>query len=582
MTIFKKLGWYFKEQWKHYTIAVASLLIVSLINLIPPKILGAVVDMIAENKLEKTELYKNISLIVIIAILLYVLRYVWRLKLFGSAKNLERILRYRLFSHFIKMSPSFYQKNRIGDLMAHSTNDTSAVALTAGGGILAGVDSIMTGTFVLLAMFFGISWKLTLLVIIPMPFLIFTTNRLGKMIHKQFKNAQEQFSHLNDHTQESISGIKVMRTFGYENEEVESYKKITEKTFLSNFKASKIDSLFDIAVVIFLTIANIIALGCGGYFVNKNIITIGELLSFMTYLEMLVWPMLATGWFFNVVQRGMASYDRIEKILKVENDIKDSSSAISDIKNGKIEYCVEEFKYNDTAVVKDIKFSLEKGHTLGIVGKTGSGKTTLLRLLMREFDVEKSKGYINIDTYNVKDYKVTSLRSLMGYVPQEQFLFSITIAENIAFGNPESTKEEIKEAARLADVEKDINDMIDGYDTLVGEHGVSLSGGQKQRIAIARALILNPDILILDDSLSAVDARTEESILNNVRETRQGKTNIITAHRLSAIKHADLILVLENGEIVERGNHSQLLENKSWYYRTYQKQQIAQSMEEEK
>ncbi|QWQ38266.1 ATP-binding cassette domain-containing protein [Gemella sp. zg-570] len=579
MNLIKKLSWFLKLEKKQYIIAISSLILVSILNLIPPKIIGIVIDGITDGNLTDSQLLIDVFVLLLSALAMYFLRYIWRVNLFGSSSRLGKILRYKLYSHFTKMSPSFYQKYRTGDLMAHATNDINAVTQTAGAGVMSAVDATITAFVTLLTMFISISWELTLLVLIPLPFLSFATNRLGKKIHLSFKESQNSFSELNNNVQESVTGIKVTKAFNYGKQEVEKFKQTNDKTYAKNLKTMRYDVLFDPAILVFIGLCYLISLTMGGYFVSVDKITIGNLVTFITYLDMLVWPLLAMGYLFNIIQRGNASYGRIEKLLNEESDVDSNENSNLTIANGKLEYNIEEFIYEDVTTLANINFSLEKGATLGIVGPTGSGKTSLLKLLLRERDV--SKGNISLNNHNINDYKLSDLRSLIGYVPQDQILFSASIRDNVKFANPDLSDEEVAEATRWSGVYRDIISMPATFDTIVGERGVVLSGGQKQRIAISRALITNPEILILDDSLSAVDAKTEDLILNNLRTLREGKTNIITAHRLSAVVHADLIIVMDKGTILEKGNHNQLLANNGWYAKTYHKQQIEQTLEGE-
>lgn len=578
MYIIKSLKWFFKLEKKEYTIAIISLVLVSLLNLIPPKVIGNVIDKTSFGTLTNSELLINIMLILGSAILMYILRYVWRVNLFGASKRLEKIMRSKLYEQFTKMSPSFYQKYRTGDLMAHATNDVNALNQLAGPGVMSAVDATITAFVTLVMMFFVLSWKLTLIVLIPMPILTLVTNRIGKKIHASFKNSQAAFSELNNNVQESVTGIKVTKSFDYGNDEIEKFKKTNDFTYDKNLKTMKYDVLFDPVIIIFIGFCYLLSLLFGSYLISNGEMSVGALVTFITYLDMLIWPLLAMGYLFNIMQRGSASYERIEKLLLERSDVTESLSPVKDVVNGKIEYSIDKFSYEESTTLSNIKFAIEKGQTLGIVGVTGSGKTTLLKLLLRERDVES--GFIKINDVNIKDYSLKDLRSLIGYVPQDQILFSTSIRENIKFANNDFDDDSVYEAAKLSGVYNDIVAMTDGFDTVVGERGVSLSGGQKQRIAISRALIMNPEILILDDSLSAVDAKTEDFILHNLRDMRKDKTTIITAHRLSAVVHADLIIVLKDGEISELGTHTDLMENKDWYYETYNKQQLESNLEE--
>lgn len=575
MNLIRKLGWFLKLEKRRYIIGIIALSLVSVFNLIPPKVIGNIVDKIEAGNLTNSQLFINIIYLVLAAFIMYGLRYVWRVYIFGAAYNLGRILRFRLFRHFTKMSPSFYQKYRTGDLMAHATNDVNAVVMVAGGGVMSAVDASITALVTLFTMVFLISAKLTLIAVIPLPFLAYATNKLGEKNHQSFKEAQESFSDLNNKVQESVSGIRVTKSFGYGNDEINSFGETNKKVFSKNIIASKYNALFDPMVLIFVGLSYTLTLIFGGIFISRGEISVGNLVTFVTYLDMLVWPLQAIGWLFNIGQRGDVSYTRIEKLLAEENDVVEKENTIP-AHNGRLEYNINSFSYVGEETLSDIKFAIDKGQTLGIVGVTGSGKTTLLKLLLREYDVED--GSINLNNHNIKDYKLNDLRSLIGYVPQDQVLFAMSIKENIRFADTKYTDKQVEDITKVCGIYDDIVNMTDGFDTIIGERGVSLSGGQKQRMAMSRALIMNPEILILDDSLSAVDAKTEHLILENLKEERSGKTTIITAHRLSAIVHADLIIVMDNGKIIERGTHDQLIAQDGWYKETYNTQQLEEKM----
>lgn len=575
MNLIRKLGWFLKLEKRRYIIGILALSLVSVFNLIPPKVIGNIVDKIEAGNLTNSQLFINIIYLVLAAFIMYGLRYVWRVYIFGAAYNLGRILRFRLFQHFTKMSPSFYQKYRTGDLMAHATNDVNAVVMVAGGGVMSAVDASITALVTLFTMVFLISAKLTLIAVIPLPFLAYATNKLGEKNHQSFKEAQESFSDLNNKVQESVSGIRVTKSFGYGNDEINSFGETNKKVFSKNIIASKYNALFDPMVLVFVGLSYTLTLIFGGIFISRGEISVGNLVTFVTYLDMLVWPLQAIGWLFNIGQRGDVSYTRIEKLLAEENDVVEKENTIP-AHNGRLEYNINSFSYVGEETLSDIKFAIDKGQTLGIVGVTGSGKTTLLKLLLREYDVED--GSISLNNHNIKDYKLNDLRSLIGYVPQDQVLFAMSIKENIRFADTKYTDKQVEDITKVCGIYDDIVNMTDGFDTIIGERGVSLSGGQKQRMAMSRALIMNPEILILDDSLSAVDAKTEHLILENLKEERSGKTTIITAHRLSAIVHADLIIVMDNGKIIERGTHDQLIAQDGWYKETYNTQQLEEKM----
>lgn len=579
MSIIQKLWWFFKLEKRRYLVGIVALVLVSVLNLIPPMVMGRVIDAITSGRLTQDELLLHLFYLLLSAFGMYYLRYVWRMYILGTSYRLGQIMRSRLFEHFTKMSPAFYQNYRTGDLMAHATNDINALTRLAGGGVMSAVDASITALVTLLTMLFSISWQMTLVAILPLPFMAYATSRLGRKTHKAFGESQAAFSELNNKVQESVSGIKVTKSFGYQSDELASFQEVNDLTFQKNLQTMKYDSLFDPMVLLFVGSSYALTLLVGAFMVQARQVTVGNLVTFISYLDMLVWPLMAIGFLFNITQRGKVSYQRIESLLSQESPVKEPESPLNGIENGRLDYAIDRFAFEDEEMLRDIHFSLEKGQTLGLVGQTGSGKTALIKLLLREYDVDQGAIYLN--GHDIRAYRLADLRSLMGYVPQDQFLFASSILENICFGNPDLPFSAVEEATQLAQVYQDIQAMPEGFDTVIGEKGVSLSGGQKQRLAMSRAMILNPDILILDDSLSAVDAKTEFAIIDNLKETRKDKTTIITAHRLSAVVHADLILVMQDGRIIERGRHEDLLALDGWYAQTYQSQQLEMKGEED-
>ncbi|HCT82369.1 ABC transporter transmembrane domain-containing protein [Streptococcus sp.] len=572
MKIIKDLWWFFRLEKKRYIIGILALILVAILNLVPPKVMGGVIDRVTSGELTQGQLLMSLFLLVLSAFAMYFLRYIWRMYILGTSYRLVQIMRFRLFDHFTKMSPSFYQKHRTGDLMAHATNDINALTRLAGAGVMSAVDATITAFVTLVTMAFSISWQMTLVAVIPLPFMAYATSRLGRKTHQAFGKSQAAFSELNNKVQESVSGIKVTKSFGYQEDELQSFQEINDMTFVKNMKTMKYDVMFDPLVLLFIGASYVLSLLMGAFMVSAGQVTVGNLVTFITYLDMLVWPLMAIGFLFNMIQRGSVSYNRINRLLKETSDVQESKQPLQTIQNGTLVYDIDSFHYENEETLSDIHFALEQGQTLGLVGQTGSGKTTLIRLLLREYDL--TDGRIMLDGNNIKDYKLSDLRRLIGYVPQDQFLFATSILENIRFGNPDASLEKVEAATKLSRVYDDIIATPDGFETLIGEKGVSLSGGQKQRIAMSRAMILDPEILILDDSLSAVDAKTEHAIIENLKQTRQHKSTIITAHRLSAVVHADLILVLQDGHIIERGCHEDLIKQGGWYADTYEAQQL--------
>lgn len=579
MSIFKKLSWFFRQEWKSYFVGVFFLIIVAILQVVSPRVVGIIIDEIALGTLTMASLWKWSAVILIAGILQYLFRYIWRMKIWGTSAELEKILRSRLFKHFTEMDAVFFQKYRTGDLMAHATNDLNAIRMVAGAGILTLADSISSGGITLFTMFFLIDWRLTLIAMIPLPALTLVSRILGQKMHKRFRKAQAAFSNLNDKTQESVSGVKVIKTFGEEEEDIHDFEAMTKDVVAKNKAVYLVDALFDPAIQLILGLSFALTIIFGGRFVVEGSISIGQLVSFISYIGMMAWPMLAVGRLFNVLERGSASYSRIDELLKEKSTIQEQKDAIRTPVTGDLDFQVSSFGYPNSEEVslRDVNFHLERGQTLGIVGRTGSGKSTIFRLLLREYD--QYAGSINYNGIDIRDYSLDALLSGIGYVPQDNFLFSSDVRENIRFADPSISQQKVEEAARLTAIHQDILGFPDGYDTLVGERGVSLSGGQKQRIAIARALVTEPELLILDDSLSAVDAKTEEAILTGLKEKRADQTTIIAAHRISSVMHANEIIVLDEGHIVERGTHYELMEQDGWYRRMYEKQQLETKLE---
>ncbi|EFL6537236.1 ABC transporter ATP-binding protein/permease [Escherichia coli] len=579
MRLFAQLSWYFRREWRRYLGAVALLVIIAMLQLVPPKVVGIVVDGVTEQHFTTGQILMWIATMVLIAVVVYLLRYVWRVLLFGASYQLAVELREDYYRQLSRQHPEFYLRHRTGDLMARATNDVDRVVFAAGEGVLTLVDSLVMGCAVLIMMSTQISWQLTLFALLPMPVMAIMIKRNGDALHERFKLAQAAFSSLNDRTQESLTSIRMIKAFGLEDRQSALFAADAEDTGKKNMRVARIDARFDPTIYIAIGMANLLAIGGGSWMVVQGSLTLGQLTSFIMYLGLMIWPMLALAWMFNIVERGSAAYSRIRTMLAEAPVVIDGSDKVPEGR-GELDVNIRQFTYpqTDHPALENVNFALKPGQMVGICGPTGSGKSTLLSLIQRHFDV--SEGDIRFHDIPLTKLQLDSWRSRLAVVSQTPFLFSDTVANNIALGCPNATQQEIEHVARLASVHDDILRLPQGYDTEVGERGVMLSGGQKQRISIARALLVNAEILILDDALSAVDGRTEHQILHNLRQWGQGRTVIISAHRLSALTEASEIIVMQHGHIAQRGNHDELAQQSGWYRDMYLYQQLEAALDD--
>ncbi|NVY97011.1 ATP-binding cassette domain-containing protein [Lactobacillus sp. DCY120] len=574
MGIFRKLAWFFRLQKRRYLVGVVFLVLTAFTNLVIPRSIGQFADWANQHQLTWPRLGILLGLITIAGLLQYWFRYIWRNQIWGGAADLERQLRGKLFQHYLAMDDTFFKRHRIGDLMARCTNDISAVQNVAGVGILTLADSIITGGTTIIAMIVLVNWKLTLIAILPLPFLALMAKVLGDKLHANFAKSQAAFAQLSNKTQESMTGIKVIKTLGQEEADIADFNKKVEQTININRHVNRVDALFDPLTSIIIGLTYVITIVYGSHLVLQKQITIGQLIAFVGYINALIWPMFAIGRLFNVLERGNASYDRIQALLAETALVQEPAQAQLVPAQPDLVVDIQSFHYPDSQqlVLQKINFQLPFGKTLGIVGRIGSGKSTLVKLLLRRFD--NYQGQITLGGIDLRKLQLDSLRASFSYVPQENFLFSTTIENNIRFGNYQSPKQLVIAAAQVGAIDPDIAKLPAGYQTMVGEKGMSLSGGQQQRLALARALLPQPAILILDDSTSALDAKTEVKINHNLRQLKTAQSKIIISQRLRSVMDADEILVLDQGKIIQRGRHAKLIQTTGWYAQMWQRQQL--------
>lgn len=579
MRLFAQLSWYFTREWRRYLGAVALLIIIAILQLVPPKLVGVIVDGVTEHRLSGQQVLMWLGVMIVIAVVVYALRYVWRVLLFGASYQLAVELREDYYRQLSRQHPEFYLRHRTGDLMARATNDVDRVVFAAGEGVLTLVDSLVMGCAVLIVMSTQISWELTLLALLPMPVMALVIKRYGDQLHQRFKLAQAAFSTLNDRTQESLTSIRMIKAFGLEDRQSALFASEAQDAGAKNMRVARVDARFDPTIYIAIGTANLLAIGGGSWMVMQGTLTLGQLTSFVMYLGLMIWPMLALAWMFNIVERGSAAYSRIRSMLEEAPSVTDGEKEVPSGR-GAVQANIRTFHYPQTAqpTLENVSFTLKPGGMLGLCGPTGAGKSTILSLLQRHFDIDQ--GDIRFHDIPLARMQLDAWRSRLAVVNQTPFLFSDTVASNIALGKPNATQQEIEHVARLASVHEDILRLPQGYETEVGERGVMLSGGQKQRISIARALLLDAEILILDDALSAVDGRTEHQILHNLRQWGENRTVIISAHRLSALTEASEILVMQHGHVAHRGNHEVLVSQPGWYRDMYRYQQLEAALDD--
>ena len=559
---FKTLIPMVKKYKYFYIVGLLCLILVDAGELYIPRLMKRVIDYISTDSFSLEFVGKTVGLIMIIALGVAVARFGWRFFIIGASRRIENDLRYKLFSHLLTLSSSYFGKTKTGDLMARATNDMRAIRMASGMAFVAFVDATFL-TIAILVIIFTAYPKLAAISVIPLPVITLLVLFTGKLIRKYFKAVQEGFSRLTENVQETLSGIRVIKSFAREDYFQDNFFKTNEEYKNSNMRLVRLWGFFFPLINFISGISIMLLFTFGGIAVIEKSITPGDFVALISYLTMLTWPVMGMGFTVNILQRGAASLTRINEILNQEAEIRSPETPLDFIPGGDIRIKNLNFSYpgsenskNEDSILEDIDLLIPKGSTLGILGRTGSGKSTFIRLLPRLLD--PPKGTVFIGDTDIRDFKLSELRSSIGFVPQDTFLFSSTIKENIKFGKSDAENSEILEMVDLSTISKDLNDFPEGWDTEVGERGISLSGGQKQRIAISRAMIIDPSILILDDAFSSVDTATEEKILSEFLKERQGKTNILVSHRVSTLFHADTIIVIDKGRIIQKGTHKEL------------------------
>jgi ATP-binding cassette, subfamily B, multidrug efflux pump len=560
---FKTLVPLVKKYKYFYLTGLVCLILVDIGELYIPRLLKKVIDYISEDGFSIDYVGKIVGLIMLIGLGVAFARFGWRFFIHGASRRIESDLRFKLFQHLLTLSSSFFGRTKTGDIMARATNDMRAIRMASGMAVVAFTDAIVLSAAILVIIFTEYP-RLAAISVIPLPVITVLVLFAGKLIRRYFKAVQEGFSRLTENVQETLSGIRVIKSFAREDFFKKKFFKTNEEYKNSNMRLVRLWGFFFPLINFISGISIMLLFTFGGIAVIERSITPGDFVALISYLSMLTWPVMGLGFTVNMLQRGAASLSRINDILNQEADIVSPESPVKGVSGGDIRIKNLDFTYDTgETILKSIDLDIPEGTSLGVLGRTGSGKSTLIKLLPRLID--PPAGTIFIGDKDIREFELSELRSSIAFVPQDTFLFSSTIKENIGFGKPAATDSEIRAMAALSTIDSDIEGFPDGWETEVGERGISLSGGQKQRIAVSRAMISNSPILVLDDAFSSVDTSTEEKILSMFLAERKGKTNILVSHRVSTLYHTDIIIVIDKGRIIQKGTHQELYEKEGFY-----------------
>ncbi|MCQ9210339.1 ABC transporter ATP-binding protein [Granulicatella seriolae] len=571
--IIEELGFFFKQHKFRYVLAFISMIISTIALVLPARFVGQVIDEIVRQTLTWETLYRYIVYFLLAIITAYIFEFIWTYFIFVGSYQVQSTFRERMMQHLLSRKAPFYSRFRTGDLVTRGSEDIRVLGMTTGFGMYAFLNSSLILIVVLTMMSVFVSWKLMLVAMIPSPILAYLLYKLGTSVDAKFNKSQEAVSEMNNDVLEVIDGTYVVRAFGQEEAMINNFKKSTSEALEMNLEVAKIDTIFWPLGGIFMAVSLALGLMLGGYLVQSGEVSVGGVVSFQVYIGLIVWPVMTIGEVVNVAQQGNASIKRLREVFTASDSIEEGGQTkLDEIENIRLKNFSFWYPNEETPILKDLDLQIKKGETIGIVGKTGAGKTTLVQQLLHQYPYKGQD--ITINGQSILDFDAQELQSKIAYVPQEHILFSRSIRENMFFGKEDASDEEIYRALHLASFEADVKSMPKQLDTLVGEKGISLSGGQKQRLSIARAFIRDSEVLILDDALSAVDAKTEQTIISHIQEERKGRTNLITSHRLSAIRNADWIFVLDQGQVLDQGTHQDLLAKQGWYYQQYKRQEM--------